>query len=106
MNLEYYDNESTQELTIDLVSVITFSSKDYESVLAVMPRFDKNKAKYIAEKKLISSRDGIIVKNGDWRQTYASKPTRNVTHAWRSVSLPMPGPSLRCSMVTQLPFRT
>ena len=88
MNLEYLDNEAEQGLTIDLVSVITFSSKEYESVLAVMPRYDKNKARYITEKKLISCRDGIIVKNGDWRMSFSNSERKVISlhpHLYRAL---------------------
>ena len=72
MNLEYYSKGSKQELTIDLVSVLNLSPKIYESVLHVMPKYDKNKFRYLQENDLLSSNDGIIVKNGDWRMSFSN----------------------------------
>ena len=73
MNLAYENNDgSTQELTIDLVSVITLSQENYELVLCVMPKYDKNKFKYLKESNLISMNDGIIVKNGNWRMSFSN----------------------------------
>ena len=73
MNLEYENNDAvTQELTIDLVSVITLSQEKYELVLCVMPKYDKNKFKYLKENNLISMNDGIIVKNGNWRMSFSN----------------------------------
>ena len=72
LNLEYDENGFRQELTIDLVSVITITREHYEAVLNVMPKYDKNKFKYLTEKNLISMNDGIIVKNGDWRMSFSN----------------------------------
>eukprot|EP00092_Neocalanus_flemingeri_P006138 GFUD01006609.1.p1 GENE.GFUD01006609.1~~GFUD01006609.1.p1 ORF type:complete len:663 (+),score=138.53 GFUD01006609.1:264-1991(+) len=72
MNLEYELNGSTQEMTIDLVSVLTLSRENYEYIRHVMPKYEMNKFRFLQENKLLSSNDGIIVKKGNWRMSFSN----------------------------------
>ena len=43
-----------------------------QKVLEVMPQYDKNKFKYLQNNGLLSSSDGIIVKNGNFRMSFSN----------------------------------
>eukprot|EP00092_Neocalanus_flemingeri_P036938 GFUD01040211.1.p1 GENE.GFUD01040211.1~~GFUD01040211.1.p1 ORF type:complete len:677 (+),score=156.40 GFUD01040211.1:62-2032(+) len=72
MNLEYVLNGGKQELTLDLVTVLILSRENYQKVLKVMPKFDKNKLKFLQNNSLLSCSDGIIVKNDKWRMSFSN----------------------------------
>jgi len=72
MNLEYECNGTKQELTIDLVTVLVLSRDNYQKVLAVMPKYDESKYKYLQHNNLLSGSDGIIVKNDRWRMSFSN----------------------------------
>jgi len=72
MNLEYESNGCKQELTLDLVNVLILSRENYQKVLQVMPKYDKNKFKYLQNNNLFSGSDGIIVKNDRWRMSFSN----------------------------------
>lgn len=72
MNLEYESNGCNQELTLDLVTVLILSRDNYQKVLQVMPKYDKTKCKYLQNNNLVSSSDGIIVKNDRWRMSFSN----------------------------------
>jgi len=72
INLEFESGGSKQELTMDLVTVLVLSRENYEKVLSVMPKCDKSKLKYLQNNNLLSSSDGIIVKNDRWRMSFSN----------------------------------
>merc|ERR1711970_1256763 len=72
MNLEYECDGTKQELTIDLVTVLVLSRDNYQKVLAVMPKYDESKYKYLQHNNLLSGSDGIIVKNDRWRMSFSN----------------------------------
>jgi len=72
INLEYESNGCKQELTIDLVTVLVLSRENYQKVLAVMPKYEESKFKYLQHNNLLSGSDGIIVKNDRWRMSFSN----------------------------------
>jgi len=72
MNLEYESEGGKQELTLDLVTLLKLSYKNYKSVLEVMPEYNIKKKRFLKENNLLSDFDGIIVKNDKWRMSFSN----------------------------------
>ena len=50
-------------------------SKIKESV-RIFPGFDKKKLDFLVRKNLLSNRDGVIAKNGNWRLSFSNSEAR------------------------------
>ena len=42
----------------------------------IFPGFDKKKLDFLVRKKLLSNRDGVIAKNGNWRLSFSNSEAR------------------------------
>ena len=47
-----------------------------KEAVRIFPGFDKKKMDFLVRKKLLSNRDGVIAKNGNWRLSFSNSEAR------------------------------
>ena len=65
-----------RKVSIDLVPLIPRDRSHLKEVVRIFPGFDKSKLQFLQSSKLISNRDGIMVKDENWRLSFSNSECR------------------------------
>ena len=63
-------------ISVDIVNMIPLGRSKMKEAVRILPGFDKKKLDFLVRKKLLSNRDGVIAKNGNWRLSFSNSEAR------------------------------
>ena len=56
--------------------MIPLGRSKMKEAVRIFPGFEKKKLDFLVRKKLLSNRDGVIAKNGNWRLSFSNSEAR------------------------------